>query len=260
MKQEIVVKKEPLTRTEQSFEREEHEELENINRTEIKIKEEKNKSSEEKKVGKDKKAKIKRQKGAGLERVSCEICAKEIFMRSIKEHIQTVHGNDGGNCGICNKFFKSSKYLKYHVNLVHVKKYVMEPDYMCQFCPKEFPKSKLRAHIRNYHSGEDLNCGLCGKNYKSKKHFIAHKQMAHSQTEVICEICSKTFSNKHYLRQHTRNIHESEEGSVHCEDCGKAFAHKSHLLHHQKAVHSTNTSKCDVCSKVYKNSYLLRKH
>ena len=251
------MKEEPKTSNEKSVE---HEKLENIVRPDIKIKEETKELFKGKRGEPTKKAKSKRQKGSGLQKVVCEICSNEIFMRSLKEHMKTVHGNDGGTCDTCNKFFKSSKYLKYHVTHVHLKKEVMEPNYMCQFCSKEFPKSKLRAHIRNYHCGEDLNCDLCGKHFKNKKHFSAHKQMAHSQTEVICEICSKSFSNKHYLRQHTRHIHESEEGSVHCEDCGKAFGHKHHLLHHQKAVHSNNISKCNVCSKVYKNIYLLRKH
>jgi len=199
-------------------------------------------------------------KGKGDDKVICEICSKVCFRKRIKEHTKSVHGNDGGNCPTCDKYFPTSRYLKNHITQNHLKKPSVESVHMCQFCSNEFIASKLKAHIRNYHSGQNLICDVCDKSYENLKHFKAHKQMAHSVMELSCQLCSKTFSHKHYLRQHIRLVHESRDDAVKCEDCGKSFGNNNRLIHHKKAVHTTVESPCNDCNKIFKNSYALRKH
>jgi len=190
----------------------------------------------------------------------CEVCSNMFSKYKIKEHMRNVHGNDGGNCPTCGRFFATSRYLKNHMNQRHLKKESEETVQLCEFCTEECVASKMRAHVRNYHSSENLNCDECGKTYNNRKYFRAHVKMVHSGNIALCQICTKTFSNNHYLRQHIRLIHESTEDSAQCDICCKSFKNNNRLHGHVNAVHRNKDSPCPVCNKTYKNTYLLRKH
>jgi len=195
-----------------------------------------------------------------MEKIPCTICFLPIKKRRMKDHMNGPHGTDGGNCPHCDKFVASNKYLQNHIRETHIKKELPDPVTMCQICSKEVKKSDLKRHIRNWHSGLDLVCDICGKTFMNLKYFRAHKSTTHSNAQMPCDICTKMFSNRSALRQHVRLVHESIEKSQCCPDCGKSFGNSQRLTHHINAVHNLTDAVCSFCDKAYKNNYLLKKH
>ena len=77
-------------------------------------------------------------------------------------------------CDLCNATFTSVTGLKGHKNRVHLKK---------------------MRHV----------CGVCGKGFTMRGHYIGHMNM-HNQVKAFqCTTCSKTFAYRTSLRTHIRN-------------------------------------------------------
>ena len=109
-------------------------------------------------------------------------------------------------CEVCSKCFSYEKHLKYHIRVVHEKRYLCR----CPICSKTFTqKTHLQRHIRNKHEKESFNCDLCNRSFYNGLKLKLHKASAHNKkTNFKCEICNFNFSYKNCLNVHIKNVHE----------------------------------------------------
>ena len=66
-------------------------------------------------------------------------------------------------CDICDKEFKNTKGLKYHVNIIHN----LEKEYQCNVCQKAFnTQRKLTLHEKIVHENKKHHkCDSCEKSF-----------------------------------------------------------------------------------------------
>ena len=85
-------------------------------------------------------------------------------------------------CDSCDKSFKQSRDLKYHVQAVHEK----SKDFECTYCGKFF--TEIKNHIKNIHeTNKQVKCEICSDIFPSKTEMFRHLREIHysGQTELI---------------------------------------------------------------------------
>lgn len=107
-----------------------------------------------------------------IEPSSCHLCEFSAHSQKLSSsvlsatmiHIMTVHGGDR-SCSKCNKSFKNLKYLRKHIDEIHLKKIKNK----CEECNKGFwRESELDRHNKMYHlqkakSIVPIQDGYCSK-------------------------------------------------------------------------------------------------
>lgn len=115
-------------------------------------------------------------------------------------------------CTFCDKSFKTSCKLNYHMN-----QHTNKKPFKCDLCNKPFESPiKLKSHKLAHKS--PVVCDICNKQYLN---LYDHKQKFHSSTSHKCEICFKTFKHSCYLKKH-QYIHPGEK-LYPCSYCGANF-------------------------------------
>ena len=171
-------------------------------------------------------------------RVTCELCGKEFKKKSMKSHLEIVHGKnpekimayrENITCELCGKEIRMSS-MKKHL-LCHASADKKE---ICSICGK--PKANLSAHMANVHGiggGPGVSCHVCGKLLKTKTHLASH--MLIHEVKKPCTICGAQVKqmNLHMLEAHTPNDQKKHK----CPDCGKGFYASTKLTQHRINVH-----------------------
>ncbi|XP_070497892.1 zinc finger protein 62 homolog [Chironomus tepperi] len=120
-----------------------------------------------------------------LSLVECQICHKMLKFRSIHSHMTNFHVFENQfQCKICDKQFKSKRYLSVHEK-IHNKQF---------------------------------KCEICNKMFSFNSHLDDHKKTIHENPGSFeCEICGKKFCQKSNLKSHQKTHNEDRPKSLQCQ-------------------------------------------
>lgn len=199
----------------------------------------------------------------------CYICG-QAFARlpNLQAHLKFVHselreaGTPKCRCILCGRNFLTKKLLDEHKNRIH-----FAPDTIikCDLCDNYVAKSlqTLRYHINSKHT--NLNkfiCNFCGQPFHNIFYLKEHMNTHLGLTPYKCDLCDKSFSRKVTRKVHLR-VHTGEKPyKCGVEDCDRAYSHHTDMKRHRYSAHGILTKKhtCPICSKVYSENKLLKKH
>ncbi|XP_072933990.1 zinc finger X-chromosomal protein-like [Epargyreus clarus] len=152
---------------------------------------------------------------------------------------------------------RAGRRLKYHINV--------DKDSTSSKCPqtnctKSFATTTLlRAHIRKVHCADykKFICENCGAGFSAK--YLLERHMAvHSGERVECPICGKMLSRRTNMSEHLR-CHSNTRQHI-CQLCGRAFVRRATLNTHVRFVHHTGDQLCDGCDGRFSSRKLLVNH
>ncbi|XP_011150604.1 zinc finger protein 93-like isoform X2 [Harpegnathos saltator] len=170
---------------------------------------------------------------------TCEQCLMTFrYKRHLDRHLE---GHKKNNCPHCNDKFARRKHLEVHLFRAHGERIIKHP-YLCDVCPKSFPKRALLNHHRakhNYQSGRV--CSECGDMIKSDTDKKEHEENHCKKKQFKCEQCSQTFSIEQTYLSHMQN-HNNHK----CPNCEVSFASKKKAHEHFKAVHTSKSSESET--------------
>ncbi|XP_053622924.1 uncharacterized protein LOC128682308 [Plodia interpunctella] len=184
----------------------------------------------------------------------CKICNKRY---SDPRHIEVHRDTLDFTCGICDKQFKTSRYLYRHHKLVHA-----PAPHECDRCGKRFPlPTKLRQHML-LHTGEKPHkCSDCGKSFRALYSLNTHRLLHTNEKPYKCQYCPYACRDNSTLRRH----HERHTGTLvlfQCSDCGRKFDNRSKLKTHVLERHFADQKMvpCPQCSGKFRSDVSLKKH
>ena len=160
--------------------------------------------------------------------IKCHFCNFQTrYRRSIKDHIETMHGKQSIQCQYCQKYFSSSEFLESHLKL-HL-------GYNCSVCGKQFKTN----HGRKRH--EDANHVENDKEFKTflkiDNDNSSPKQPCSLKGKGLqCKFCDYQTDSKKLFRRHVERLHLSDRTPVlyNCEFCPYSSKYKKSILFHQK--------------------------
>ena len=110
---------------------------------------------------------VSQSKGKIFANTKANIDDKE-YQNNNDEHTLQVNKVSEGfyTCFVCNKYYKSERYMKRHVKLTHDSDYVHEGEkllFNCFRCNGSFiSKLEMQQHIERIHEGEKkFSCSIC---------------------------------------------------------------------------------------------------
>ncbi|XP_069837976.1 uncharacterized protein [Dendropsophus ebraccatus] len=122
--------------------------------------------------------------------------------------------------------------------------------YTCMECGKQFKKKlSFYAHRRNHRSGKPFLCTECGKSFKNKSDLTRHQRIHSGVKPFSCSECGKCFTVKSHLVDHQK-IHTGEK-PFSCSECGNCFARKSNLQRHQRTHTGVKAYYCSECGQSF---------
>lgn len=122
-------------------------------------------------------------------------------------------------CDVCLRPFKSQFDLKYHKDMTHFKKNLLQ----CSDCDRKCrSKNHLEEH-RRIHTGEKLfKCDYCPKFFRQTSTRNEHIRAIHSTALVQCTLCASSFKHRVQLMFHIARLHPQVDW-LPCQMCGKKF-------------------------------------
>ena len=140
----------------------------------------------------------KRKKSVPVKKV-CEECGSHVT--NLKIHMSTVHGVAKYACPQCSISFKTTDYLKTHIDWVHVK-------VPCSECGVMVGRRKMPRHIREKHTAMDdrkFKCGTCGKGFTSNAKLKDHTNIHTGEKPYKCKFCNACFASIGNHAMHQRS-------------------------------------------------------
>jgi KRAB domain-containing zinc finger protein len=111
-------------------------------------------------------------------KTECEICHTQV--KSLKNHMRSVHSQQRFSCAICKKTFTNLKLLERH------QKWHDSNRFQCQFCTLKFKlKGQLNYHMKFHENPDQFKCQVCGHQAKAKNRLKKHlKTHAKNQERI----------------------------------------------------------------------------
>lgn len=141
----------------------------------------------------------------------CSKCPETFLLHTqLVMHIKKHDENKPFKCSICPKSFKKDKYLRCHIDGVHLKKKA----HICTICGSAFTLiQNLSEHIALKHKGEvprEHKCEICYKEFITEKSLKNH-MLRHSDVKPFeCLLCNKKFRQSIVLKAHVKG-HEKKQ-------------------------------------------------
>lgn len=138
----------------------------------------------------------------------CDICGglyKSKYL--LVKHRRTVHLNEYKyRCTFCSNRFLLQENLDIHV-LQH------NQNYQCGVCDKIFKSKKyLSNHVATHTTMRPHKCSICSRGFRTSSkrniHFLTHS----SEKPHVCNICNKAFRRHWYMMKHREKhseVHQS---------------------------------------------------
>lgn len=168
----------------------------------------------------------------------CEQCLMTFrYKRHLDRHLE---GHQKNNCSHCDEKFARRKHLEVHLFRVHGER-VLRHAYLCDVCPKSFPKRILLNRHRAKHSYQNGKvCSECGEMLNADIDKKEHEENHCKKRQFKCQQCLQTFSIKQTYLSHIQN-----HNNYKCPNCNVSFASKKKAREHFKAVHVPKLNKSE---------------
>lgn len=193
------------------------------------------------------------------DKVSCNVCHKEMQKDYLVKHMQIHTDRNKFKCEKCGKMFHSERGLKEHIQVFHEGSKL----YQCETCGKNFANSgNLKVH-KNLHSEiRPFICSYCGRGFNQESNLKEHVNTHTGLKPYACKVCGKTFTQSRQLSAHMRIHTRHRPYKCKIGDCDRAYINAIDMKRHRFSVHGVYTKKhvCHICSKVYPEKKMLTKH
>ncbi|KAH0566638.1 hypothetical protein KQX54_002764 [Cotesia glomerata] len=184
----------------------------------------------------------KEEKPKSGKRYKCKICGKESWnFHQWERHYRLDHGKpQAEKCGQCDRIFYDDEKLARHVIKMHQE----ERPFPCHICNKPFKTDKfLRIHLKQHN--KRYCCEICGMPKVSPYDLRLHMMKHNKEYYAHCEYCQRGFYTKQSLQRHILT-HTGERPFV-CRICNSSYASASYLSLHAKSHTQREKFKCNLC-------------
>eukprot|EP00088_Acartia_fossae_P019894 TRINITY_DN21639_c0_g1_i2.p1 TRINITY_DN21639_c0_g1~~TRINITY_DN21639_c0_g1_i2.p1 ORF type:complete len:522 (-),score=49.11 TRINITY_DN21639_c0_g1_i2:442-2007(-) len=119
---------------------------------------------------------------------------------------------------------------------------------------------RLKRHMATHLEDKPFKCKICSRGFNRADCLKDHMEVHTVEKRHKCAVCLRSFSRRDTLSSHMRT-HNKNSGT-HCEYCNKYFVREDRLRFHVRTYHTDKSEwlPCDVCSKVFPNQRILRRH
>ncbi|XP_006759405.1 PREDICTED: zinc finger X-chromosomal protein isoform X1 [Myotis davidii] len=201
-------------------------------------------------------AQLQMDESAGLGRLAKQKSKKKRRSGSKRYQTAIVIGPNGHSitvypCMICEKKFKSRKFLKRHMK--NHPEYLAKKKYHCTDCDYTTNKKvNLHIHLESHkltNKTEAIECDECGKHFSHSGDLFTHK-MVHKEKGTIevykCKFCEYETTEQELLNHHLLAVHSKDFPYI-CVECGKGFRHPSELKKHMCIHTGEKLYQCQYC-------------
>ncbi|CAG2257261.1 KRAB [Mytilus edulis] len=174
----------------------------------------------------------------------CDTCGSVFTTKAQLSRHEEVHLTEKEvPCPLCNKKFKTERYVKMHVYNTHKKRY----------------GKALSAQT------EPGICDICGKWFRFKCNAVRHREIHFEEKKFDCSICQMKFRHSSSLKRHMMSHQQKSDNMYVCEQCGRSFKMRQTLLQHHRVHVKQPFLKCEYCprsSLTYKGKkyHILKDH
>ncbi|RVE46098.1 hypothetical protein evm_009262 [Chilo suppressalis] len=164
-------------------------------------------------------------------------------------------------CDYCGKKLSSKKFIKAHIQHVHMKNTHMP----CPYCGKSLAAAHMTEHIKTHELVRLYKCEHCNLVLKSRLGFIQHLRLHTGERPFACKHCGETFSASSRRSEHIRKVHNGGIELKHeCKLCSSKFSLPFRLRRHMAAVHSEESEQsvfeCNECHEKFSSCRGLIHH
>lgn len=133
----------------------------------------------------------------------------------------------------------------------------------CDNCCMTYPTSSALAHHQAKVHGQDRECDICNKTFRTQKAIRRHMRIHLALKPHTCSECQASFADpsnlRKHMKKHTGELRSVEGKPLTCKDCGKRFKWASSLTKHRKH-HTGRGLRCNQCPKVFVEANALLRH
>lgn len=179
---------------------------------------------------------------------SCPDCEQSFdALAQLEKHLEENSSELDLECAKCGIAFSNKADYKKHMdtNTCWI--------YFCEICGKLYRYDVLENHMKG-HTGEELTCGICDKEFlllgDLQRHKSCHMIDTFSESELRkfkkgnvykCDICGRKIAQLKSFILHVRN-HANHQ----CTHCNLAFSSKQALKDHVSGKHRFSCFACDL--------------
>ena len=182
-----------------------------------------------------------------IKNLMCDLCPFRTWRKhTLKSHQVSVHQEvyapheKAHCCNDCGKVYKTSRYLRWHMNHECSKKFTMRSCPICDYQTRYSLTQHMKIHTR---ASERLACTNCSKQYKNEKALRHHMNtLCGKEPQLQCEHCDyKAYVKYPQMAKHIQINHPSvyPDNEFDCKFCSTKFNHVYSLNQHFK-----NSAKC----------------